>query len=195
MLLDPVGQSDIAERAGVQPDTVKKWITRHEGFPTPHQEKVAGRRVWEWAEVEQWLIDTGRAPGALRYLNLGALIAAQTLVDGDIWRTAAAFVGSDDTGWVAYPQPWLLEASNDPRGSANDLLQGWIKARQRWAQQHPDEPMPAHLRGTRRALGPDYFAENAPDPEPAQPDPVMLTAVRDHLLARAAELDRRLGDL
>jgi len=61
MLIDPVGITDIARRAGVKRDTAKKWTERKpDGFPEPHPQKIVGRRVWEWSAIHSWLMRTGR---------------------------------------------------------------------------------------------------------------------------------------
>lgn len=49
----PVGVSEIAELAGVKPDTVKKW--RHRGiFPQPAHTLRMGP-VWWRQDVETWI--------------------------------------------------------------------------------------------------------------------------------------------
>jgi hypothetical protein len=58
---DPVGVSDIAQRAGVKPDTVQKWRDRHADFPAPVL-KLARGPLWEWTDVEDWLARE-RRPG------------------------------------------------------------------------------------------------------------------------------------
>ncbi|PZG06283.1 hypothetical protein C1I95_32135 [Micromonospora craterilacus] len=58
--LDAVGITDIAKRAGVKPDTVKKWIARHPDFPAPAGSAARGR-LWDWPEVYAWIRDTKRA--------------------------------------------------------------------------------------------------------------------------------------
>jgi len=50
---DPVGAQEIAERAGVQRDTVWKWRRRYADFPKPVMLNMGP--VWEWAAVEQWV--------------------------------------------------------------------------------------------------------------------------------------------
>lgn len=55
----PLGMVDIARRAGVTPDAVKKWRARHADFPRPAGQ-VAGSPVWWWPPVRQWLHDTSR---------------------------------------------------------------------------------------------------------------------------------------
>lgn len=52
---DLVGPTEIAERAGVKPDTVLKWRLRHAlTFPVPLVTLSSGP-VWDWADVEEWL--------------------------------------------------------------------------------------------------------------------------------------------
>lgn len=55
----PVGQKEIAELAGVSPDTVKKWRERHEDFPAPLW-TVGGGPAWDLLFVNAWLMKTGR---------------------------------------------------------------------------------------------------------------------------------------
>jgi hypothetical protein len=49
-----VGVPEIADHAGVQNDTVRKWRQRHDDFPRPVAELAAGP-VWSLAAVERWL--------------------------------------------------------------------------------------------------------------------------------------------
>lgn len=58
---DPVGTSDIARLAGVEPDTVHEWRQRHADFPAPDW-AVGGRPAWRVDQVEAWLRKTGRLP-------------------------------------------------------------------------------------------------------------------------------------
>lgn len=150
MLHDPVGITDIAKRANVRPDTVKKWIDRHDTFPKS-EAKLAGGRIWDWPKVEHWLRMTGRIPTQFRYLENGGAIEVQQPADGaygrDRWVTMAVFVGNSDTGWRAFPKPPLAALTDDPDGAAQRLLDGWESARITWVRDHPDEPMPAHLAG------------------------------------------------
>lgn len=51
---DLVGTTEIAERAGVQPDTVRKWLARHRDFPRPILMLAMGQ-VWRWDDVYDWI--------------------------------------------------------------------------------------------------------------------------------------------
>jgi hypothetical protein len=63
----PVGVTEIAAAAGVQPNTVEVWRRRHtaqDGHPFPQPAwPVGGRPAWRWGEVRTWLERTGRLPG------------------------------------------------------------------------------------------------------------------------------------
>ena len=48
------GIAEIAERAGVKPDTVHAWRQRHADFPAPIVLLAAGP-VWRWSDVARWL--------------------------------------------------------------------------------------------------------------------------------------------
>jgi predicted DNA-binding transcriptional regulator AlpA len=50
---DPVGAQEIAERAGVQRDTVWKWRRRYPDFPAPVTLNMGP--VWDWPDVARWL--------------------------------------------------------------------------------------------------------------------------------------------
>jgi len=52
--IEPVGVQEIAQRAGVQQITVRKWRERHTGFPRARW-TVSGQPAWAWREVETWL--------------------------------------------------------------------------------------------------------------------------------------------
>ena len=155
MLLDPVRLTDIATRAGVLRDTAKKWTERYDTFPRPVIDRPRGR-LWEWRAVEQWLIATGRLPGALRHRSTDGhrSIRVESSQVGDDGRTRwvllATFVGDPDgTGHrVAIPAAALNEMTDQPREAAARLLRGWEAARVAWVRDHPDEPMPVHLVGT-----------------------------------------------
>lgn len=57
---DPVGQTEIAARAGVSQGTVDQWQRRYpDDFPETRW-VVAGRGVWDWADVLLWLRRTHR---------------------------------------------------------------------------------------------------------------------------------------
>lgn len=59
---DLVSVQEIAERAGVQPDTVHKWRARHPDFPKPFSEVAGSIPVWIWQDVKAWL-EIPRPPG------------------------------------------------------------------------------------------------------------------------------------
>lgn len=63
--IEPVGMLEIAERLGVQAGTVDKWRRRsREGgirHPMPAARwLVSGYSAWNWHEVEQWAVESGR---------------------------------------------------------------------------------------------------------------------------------------
>lgn len=49
-----VGVQEIADLAGVRPNTVIQWTRRHSDFPPPVAD-LAGGRVWEVEDVIEWL--------------------------------------------------------------------------------------------------------------------------------------------
>lgn len=57
---DPVGIKEIAERLGVKRTTVDRWLQRK--LMPPPTWQIGGRPAWEWDDVEQWAIRTGRLP-------------------------------------------------------------------------------------------------------------------------------------
>ena len=54
-----VGVAEIAEHAGVKPDTVQQWRIRNLDFPAPLRVLAMGP-VWLLSVVEAWLEQTGR---------------------------------------------------------------------------------------------------------------------------------------
>lgn len=57
---DLVGTPEIAERFGlVGYRAIHDWLRRYDDFPAPVA-VVAGIRVWNWPDVEQWGRETGR---------------------------------------------------------------------------------------------------------------------------------------
>ena len=57
---DLVGLAEIAQRAGVTKDAVHKWRARYQDFPAP-MAVLAATPVWDYGDVQRWLIATGRA--------------------------------------------------------------------------------------------------------------------------------------
>jgi predicted site-specific integrase-resolvase len=55
---DPVGADDIADRLGVQRNTVHQW--RQRGVLPDPPWTVSGRPAWNWPEIAKWAKDTGR---------------------------------------------------------------------------------------------------------------------------------------
>lgn len=60
MACDPVGQTEIAARLGVQPNTVNMWRKR-ELLPPPDW-TISGVPAWNWRTILKWAQRTGRAP-------------------------------------------------------------------------------------------------------------------------------------
>jgi hypothetical protein len=145
--IHPVGMKEIAERAGVSADTVKKWRTRHAvDFPASRW-TVGGDPAWDWGEVLLWLKATNRAPNHFRWRSEGSVIVEETRDDDGEWRPLVKFVGDDTEGWQAFPQPALIELAMEPDVVAYRHLRQWCEARQKWVQDHPDEPMPDYMVG------------------------------------------------
>ena len=58
---EPVGVAEIADRLGVQPETVAMW--RYRGrLPQPRW-WVSRQPAWEWADILAWADRTGRLRG------------------------------------------------------------------------------------------------------------------------------------
>lgn len=55
-----VGVAEVAERAGVKPDTVHAWRQRHADFPDP-VETLAMGPVWYASDIDRWLAVPRRA--------------------------------------------------------------------------------------------------------------------------------------
>lgn len=53
-----VGEVEIAERLGVQRNTVNVW--RKRGLLPAPQWTVSGLPAWDWAVIRRWAIETGR---------------------------------------------------------------------------------------------------------------------------------------
>ena len=51
---DPVGISEIAERHGTTPGTIRSWRHRHADFPEPIADLAMGP-LFDWHAVEAWL--------------------------------------------------------------------------------------------------------------------------------------------
>lgn len=60
MSTELVGPAEIAQRLGVDRQTVAKWRQRATvGFPPPSS-WISGRALWDWPVVERWARETGR---------------------------------------------------------------------------------------------------------------------------------------
>ncbi len=57
--MTPVGIVEIADRLGVERETVDKWRTR-DLLPEPEW-TVGGRPAWDWRTIEAWARETGRS--------------------------------------------------------------------------------------------------------------------------------------
>ncbi len=165
--ITPVGISEIAATVGVRPDTVKKWIDRHAAFPK-QRGTVGGDRAWLWGDVRRWLQDTGRLPRHFRARDWNGSVRYQGIIEGpdgeDRWETLATFHEFDHDGswgFTVTPSPRAIEDMGGDRAAAqvwaDRLFAGWEAARVKWVKEHPDEPMPAHLIGSRRA----FYREDA----------------------------------
>lgn len=55
---DPVGIKEIADRLGVQRNTVDVWLNRK--IMPPTRWTVGGRPCWQWTDIEAWARSTGR---------------------------------------------------------------------------------------------------------------------------------------
>lgn len=59
---DLVGAAEIAERLGLASRRlVHDWRRRDVKFPLPVKE-LGSAHIWDWREVEQWAVATGRLP-------------------------------------------------------------------------------------------------------------------------------------
>lgn len=56
---DMVGAAEIADRLGVERETVHVWRRRDLGFPEPVAQ-LQQAMVWAWPDVEAWARTTGR---------------------------------------------------------------------------------------------------------------------------------------
>lgn len=56
--VDPVGLAEIADRLGVQRQTVDTW--RHRGLLPEPRWTVGGRPAWDWPTIRAWAERTGR---------------------------------------------------------------------------------------------------------------------------------------
>jgi predicted DNA-binding transcriptional regulator AlpA len=63
-MADLVGIAEIALRAGVARDTIRKWRQRHPDFPQPLITLATGP-VWDYAEIQAWIAKP-RPPGRPR---------------------------------------------------------------------------------------------------------------------------------
>lgn len=62
MTLDLVGPQEVAERLGVQRETVHRWRVR--GVLVDPEWVISGVPLWRWQTVHRWARATGRLPAA-----------------------------------------------------------------------------------------------------------------------------------
>lgn len=111
---DPVGATEIANRASVLRATVEQWTRRHATFPEPRW-TVGGRPAWNWPDVEEWLHMTKRgsdndAPPAFvaEWLSANRIPLAPDPADrgSDIWAEWDAHRRKVELGaWVSQACP------------------------------------------------------------------------------------------
>lgn len=58
--LDLVGTTEVADRLGVQRQTVGQWRLRH--VMVEPTWTISGVPIWRWEVVEHWARETGRLP-------------------------------------------------------------------------------------------------------------------------------------
>lgn len=58
-----VGDHEIAERTGAARATIRGWRARYPSFPRPAW-TIAGRPVWQWSDVCDWLNNVAPPPPA-----------------------------------------------------------------------------------------------------------------------------------
>lgn len=58
MTCDPVGLKEIAERLGVQRNTVDVWAYRK--LLPDARWQVGGRPAWNWPDIKAWALESGR---------------------------------------------------------------------------------------------------------------------------------------
>ena len=148
--MTPVGATEIAERLGLDRDTVKTWQRRHESFPPPRW-TVGGRPAWDWTlDISPWLLATGRGTdrgveaGWQRNFRLastgGDVVRLEQRTD-DGWVLIAEFVGD-----LAFPAPELVETAGDKAALvAWQHLQAWERMRVRHGRLAPGEQLPDWL--------------------------------------------------
>lgn len=85
---DLVGATDIATRVGVSREMARLWTTGGRGpggFPSPLGVVNGGRRVWDWASVNDWLLtgtDHGQPESGLtrsEYARVEALLRCRAM--------------------------------------------------------------------------------------------------------------------
>lgn len=58
MTCEPVGVREVAERLGVQQQTVSMW--RYRKLMPPPRWTVSGQPAWDWRDIEAWAWNTNR---------------------------------------------------------------------------------------------------------------------------------------
>jgi predicted DNA-binding transcriptional regulator AlpA len=55
--VDVVGQKEVADRLGVERQTVRQWAAR--GLLPPREFTVSGGPAWRWSTIQKWSEKTG----------------------------------------------------------------------------------------------------------------------------------------
>jgi hypothetical protein len=108
----PCGIKEIAAWSGYEPDTIKKWRTRHPDFPAPEW-TVGGDPAWNWPKVSHWLHATDRWDDGIRRRLIRAGID-ETLIHIDRDNQPGAFLihrwdvrpHYNPTQWAVTPPPY-----------------------------------------------------------------------------------------
>lgn len=104
-----VGVPEIAARAGVKTDTVRKWRQRHDDFPRPLADLAAGP-VWSLEAVERWLRTHATARENVDFLgvrNLRSGRQSAPTAEAPYWRPATSRLftaKADDYRLIAMPE-------------------------------------------------------------------------------------------
>jgi hypothetical protein len=92
-VIEPVGATEIGQRASVARATVEQWVRRHEDFPAARWQ-VGGRPAYEWGEVQEWLARTGRIGGLQAMDAEGRIPGIASVRTSDLLRDRDLYVGS-----------------------------------------------------------------------------------------------------
>ncbi|RKR92749.1 hypothetical protein BDK92_7228 [Micromonospora pisi] len=123
---DPVGATEIAERAGVGRPAVERWQERHADTWPERRWTVGGRPAWDWAvDIVPWLEATGRIEPQVRSRSTAANRRRRLSIERSP-ETARPRIRAEV---MAYDEPMdqqRLDGAAEVEAMVDEILAAWL---------------------------------------------------------------------